>query len=178
MITVLVEPGKLKLKPAVGENQEALWFTLKKQLRFKIWWYLNSTHNTGDLFIGQGKTKGLLMGKERVIIINLGPFRRQKPHNIIQNIPMLSRIFTYWRSASLLFQLLNAGSQAELFRQEIEGVFFAEADSLKGKTYDIKDDSKKESSQKHRDLLMSNGNHVSNTCSEPLIGSLVPYSCM
>ena len=66
MITALVEPGKLKLKLVVGENQEALWFTLKKPLRFKIWWYLNSTHNTGGLFIGQGKIKGFLMGKHQI----------------------------------------------------------------------------------------------------------------
>lgn len=68
----------------------------------------------------------------------------------------------------ILFQLLNAGSQAELFRQEIEGGFFAEADSLKGKTYDIEDDSKKESSQKHRDLLMSSGNQMCPTHAQSL----------
>ena len=46
--------------------------------------------------------------------------------------------------------------------------FFAEADSLKGKTYDIEDDSKKESSQKHRDLLMSSGNQMCPTHAQSL----------
>ena len=81
---------------------------------------------------------------------------------------MLGRIFTYWRSASFVFQLLNAGSQAELCRQEIEGGFFAEADSLKGKPYSSEDDSKKESSQKHRDLLMSTGNQMCPTHAQSL----------
>lgn len=111
----------------------------------------NSRHNTGGSFIGQGKIRGLLTGKHQIqlkaeLLCQSGSIQETETTQYYTKKWELSRIFTYWRSDSsvpFLFQLLNAGSQAELFRQEIEGSFFADSDSLKGKTYDIENDSKK-----------------------------------
>ena len=106
-------------------------------------------------------------------ILNLSGFLSVN-HNASRFSPMAGLSFSFPGSTktviifSSVFQLLNAGSQAELCRQEIEGGFFAEADSLKGKPYSSEDDSKKESSQKHRDLLMSTGNQMCPTHAQSL----------